>query len=101
MLNSGLMTTKASFRVKVEAGHENDAYDRSAFAKTTVHVPGGTITVQVSNVLVPTAETDWVDITDGTVSDSMVYVNMPVTWIRVGGVTAGQTICIQSNQYHF
>ena len=84
----------------------SNAYDRQAFAKTTIHVPGATFTVQVSNKVTPneSSDEDWVTLPESyIIEDGLAYVDMPVTWVRVKGegLTPGQPIYLLSNQYHF
>lgn len=89
----------------IVAGVSN-AYDRQAFAKTTIHVPGATFTVQVSNKVTPneSIDEDWVTLPESyIIGEGLAYVDMPVTWVRVKGndLTPGKSIYLLSNQYHF
>ena len=49
----------------------------------------------------PNDDSDWVTISSAKVTDDFAYLSMPVQWVRVQGVTAGQTLYVQSNQYHY
>lgn len=100
-LLSGNLDTTSSFAHTFVEGGLTVGFGRSSFAKTTLHVPGGNFTVQVSNVYAPTDDSDWVTISSAKVTDDFAYLNMPVQWVRVQGVTAGQTLYVQSNQYHY
>lgn len=100
-LLSGNLDTTSSFSHTFVEGGLVVGFGRSSFAKTTLHVPGGNFTVQVSNVFFPEKDTDWVTLPDANVTDELAYVNMPVQWVRVSGVTAGQTLYVLSNQYHY
>lgn len=73
-----------------------DVYSRVVFRRNSFHCPGGTITVQGSNVLRPNEsdDTDWVDIPANT--DAYTNTDWHFHWFRVKGVTEGQKVYINS-----
>lgn len=78
----------------------SDAIRRSDFCKTSFHVPGKNISVQVSNKPYPneTTEDDWVDITS--TMTGYVCTDYLFQWCRVKGVEAGDVIYIVSIRYY-
>lgn len=107
MLISQNCETAAYMPDTITVAGVSNAYDRQAFAKTTIHVPGATFTVQVSNKVTPDESldaSDWVTLPDSyIIAEGLAYVDMPVTWVRVIGddLTPGTSIYLLSNQYHF
>lgn len=106
MLISQNCETAAYMPDTITTAGVSNAYDRQAFAKTTIHVPGATFTVQVSNKVTPDESTDddWVTLPASyIISEGLAYVDMPVTWVRVkgAGLTKDTPIYLLSNQYHF
>lgn len=106
MLISQNCETAAYIPDTITTAGVSNAYDRQAFAKTTIHVPGVKFTVQVSNRVTPNESTDddWITLPDTyNPADGFAYVDMPVVWVRVKGegLTQGAPIYILSNQYHF
>ena len=106
MLISQNCETAAYIPDTITTAGVSNAYDRQAFAKTTIHVPGVAFTVQVSNRVTPNESTDddWITLPDTyNPADGFAYVDMPVVWVRVKGtgLTKDTPIYILSNQYHF